>query len=73
MPTQKWCNATGCKKFIFATLDDFAENGWSAFSIPANAKPLCFCPEHHKEMQQKMYDMMSKWKPSKERKGDDAK
>jgi len=25
MPTQKWCNVSGCKNFIFATLDDFAE------------------------------------------------
>ena len=55
MATQKWCNVAGCKKFIFAKLDDFAENGWSAFQIPnGKGKVLCYCTEHQKEMQKDM-------------------
>ncbi|KKK58903.1 hypothetical protein LCGC14_3039780, partial [marine sediment metagenome] len=45
MPTQKPCSVIGCKKFIFAKLDDLADNGWSAFQIPAGkGKVLCYCP-----------------------------
>ena len=55
MPTQKWCNVTGCQEFIFVTLDDFLENGWSAFQIPnGKGKVLCYCPKHQKEMQEQM-------------------
>ncbi len=55
MATQKWCSAAGCKKFIFATLSDFDEHGWSAFQIPAgNGKVQCFCPDHQEEMKNEM-------------------
>ena len=55
MPTQKWCSVTGCKKFIFVTLDDFADNNWSAFQIPnGKGKVRCFCPDHQNEMKEEM-------------------
>ena len=55
MATQKWCSVSECKNFIFATLDDFGEEGWSAFQIPpGRGKPLCFCPDHQKEMKEEM-------------------
>ncbi len=55
MATQKWCSAKGCKKFIFATLDDFADNEWSAFQIPnGKGKVQCFCPDHYQEMRESM-------------------
>ncbi len=55
MPTQKWCSVNGCEKFIFASLSDFHEYGWSAFQIPAGkGKALCFCPDHQKEMKDEM-------------------
>ena len=59
MPTQKWCNVEGCPNFIFATLDDFYKFGWSGFQIPAGRKALCFCPDHHKEMKERMYRELS--------------
>ena len=47
MATQKWCNAKGCRSFIFAKLVDFDENNWSAFQIPnGKGKVFCYCPEH---------------------------
>lgn len=61
MPTQKFCNATGCKKFIFVTMDELAEHGWGAFQIPAGkGKPLCFCPEHQIEMREQMEKKLTK-------------
>ena len=61
MATQKWCNVAGCTNFIFAILDDFADNGWSAFQIPAGkGKPLCFCPGHQKEMKEEMEKRLTK-------------
>lgn len=61
MPTQKWCNVAGCKKFIFAKLDDLADYNWSAFQIPAGkGKVLCFCPDHQKEMMEEMEKRLTK-------------
>jgi len=55
MATQKWCNAYKCSNFIFVKLDDLADEGWSAFQIPAGkGKVLCFCPEHQEEMKEQM-------------------
>ena len=55
MSTQKWCNVPRCKKFIFATLNDFVEYGWNAFQIPNNrGKPQCYCPKHTEEMKKDM-------------------
>jgi len=55
MPTQKFCNVGDCKEFIFATLDDFGEHGWTAFQCPAgNGKVVCYCPKHQKECMRDM-------------------
>jgi len=55
MPTQKSCWVHSCDKFIFATLNDFEEHGWTAFQIPTGkGKALCFCPDHQKEMKAEM-------------------
>jgi len=70
MATQKWCNVAGCKNFIFATLNDLAEHGWSAFQIPAgnrNGKVLCFCPEHQEEMKEEMEKRLIKQSEEKKK------
>jgi hypothetical protein len=64
MPTQKWCNVAGCKKFIFVKLDDLADNEWSAFKI-GKGKVLCFCPNHQKEMMDEMENKLNKHKEKK--------
>ena len=46
---EKRCSIINCNKYIFATLDEFAENNWSAFAIPSNSKPTYFCPNHQEE------------------------
>jgi len=62
MPSQKWCSVVGCGMFIFSTLDDFADYGWSAFKIPSKTgKLLCFCPKHQKEMQKEMIDRLERF------------
>ena len=66
MATQKWCSIAGCKNFIFATLNDFADNGWSAFQIPSgNGKVRCFCPDHQTEMKEQMHNQLNTPKHSK--------
>ena len=53
MATQKWCNVAGCKKFIFATLDDLSDDGWTAYQI-GKKKSVCYCPDHLKECKEDM-------------------
>ena len=61
MPTQKWCNQLGCKEFIFTKLDDFDDNGWGAFQIPAGkGKILCYCPKHIEDMKIKIKETLTK-------------
>lgn len=59
MSTQKWCNAKGCKNFVFSTLDNLWRHRWTALEIPAGSNPLYYCPQHHNEMKKEMYKKLS--------------
>jgi len=71
MPTQKPCSVIGCKKFIFAKLDDLADNGWSAFQIPnGSGEVRHFCPDHQKEMKDTMEKALIHYSHNKGKKED---